>query len=122
MAKVSGPLFSMSASGTIGEAVTYGTWKGQPWARVWFKPQNPQTAKQVNVRTALALTVAYWQATLTQAQKDAYEVGAEGQRKSGFNLYVQRAMDAYITQLTSANTPVSVSVLGDYPSDVFTWT
>jgi len=121
MAKVTGPLFSMSASGTIGDAVTYGTWKGQPWARVWFTPQNPKTPKQVNVRLALALLITEWQTVVTQQQKDAYGVGAEGQKYSGFNLYVKRGMDQYIIQITSAVTPVSVSVASDYPSDVFTW-
>ena len=78
----------MSASGTIGDAVTYGTWKGIAWVRSYFIPQNPQTADQVNVRTALALLVDYWQTTVSQSAKDAYGVGAEGQKYSGFNLYI----------------------------------
>ena len=121
MARVTGPLFSMSASGTIGKAVTYGSWKGRPCARTWFIPENPQTAGQTNVRLALALLVAYWQITVSQAQKDAYEVGAQGQGMSGYNLYMKRGMDQYIIQITSAVTPVSVTVAGNYPSDVFTW-
>lgn len=121
MAKVTGPLFSMSASGTIGKAVTYGTWKGRPWARVHFIPENPQTAKQVNVRTALDLALKYYQLTVSAPQKEAYEIAAAGQGMSGYNLYMKRAMLAYVAQLTTSVTPASVTVAGTYPSDVFTW-
>ena len=121
MAKVTGPLFSMSASGTIGDAVTYGTWKGQPWARVWFKPENPQTATQVNVRTALSLAVACFQGTLSQAQKDALDGAAEGLGMSGYNYFMKHAMEAYVSQLGTSTTPVSIVYSGTYPSDTYTW-
>ena len=121
MVKVTGPCFSMSASGTIGKAVTYGSWKGKPWARVWFKPENPQTAKQVNVRTALSLLVTCWQDTVGADQKAALEAAASGLGMSGYNFYMRRGMDAYISQLGSDTTPVSVVYSGTYPSDSYTW-
>ncbi len=122
MAKVTGPLFSMSASGTIGDAITFGIWKGINWVRGHVIPANPQTALQTNVRKALRLAVEYFQVTLTQAQKDEYDVGASGKGYSGYNLYMKRAMDQYIIQLGSDADPLSVAVVGNYPSDVFTWT
>jgi len=122
MAKVTGPLFSMSASGTIGKAVTYGRWKGQPWARVWFSPENPQTDKQVNIRKALELMVAYWQSgAINPEGKAAYEAGAASLGMSGYNLYMRRGLNAYIAQLTIDVEPLSVEVTGTYPDDVFTW-
>ena len=121
MAKVTGPLFSLSASGSVGKTITFGIWKGIAWVRKHFIPENPQTAEQVNMRTALGLMVAYWQGTVTQAQKDDYELGAAGTGQSGYNLYMSRGLKAYIAQLTVAVLPVSVTVAGNYPSDVFTW-
>ena len=119
---VSGPLFSMSASGTVGKAVTYGKWKGRPWARVWFKPHTPKSSKQVNVRTAMALIVAYWQ-TLIVGQQADWDSYAAPFSMSGFNKLVSRAMDEYIIQITSAVTPVSVAVAGPSPpAEVWTWT
>ena len=123
MARVTGALFSMDASGTIGDAITYAKWKGRQYARQWFIPQNPKTALQTNVRLAFSLLVAYWQSgAISQAGKDAYQVGADPLNMSGFDLYMRRGMDQYVIQLTTAVTPVSVTVEGNYPDDVFTWT
>jgi len=120
-ARVTGALFSMSASGTIGKAVTYGKWKGRPWARVWFIPENPQTAKQVNVRYAMTLMVGSWSVAV-QGQKDEWDAYAVPFGMSGFNKYVSRGMDAYVLQLTTAVTPVSVLLAGTIPpGDVWTW-
>ena len=122
MARVSGPLFSMSASGSVGKAITFGTWKGRPWCRVWFKPQNPNSTNQVNVRTAMRLLVAEWQ-TETDARKLAYDTYAAAFNMSGFNKYISRGMDQYIVQITAAVTPASVAVDDvDPPSETWTWT
>ena len=50
MAKVTGPLFSMSASGTLGKALVYAGWKGVAYVRQWIKPANPQSGAQGDVR------------------------------------------------------------------------
>lgn len=120
MARVSGPLFSMSASGTIGKAVTYGIWKGRPWARVWFKPENPKTDKQINVRYAMELLVAAWQGELEAYQIEWNDYAAQF-GMSGFNKYVGRGMDEYIVQITSDVKPASVSVSGTPPAEVWVW-
>lgn len=120
MAKVTGPLFSMSASGTLGDAITFASWKGTPYCKKWFIPENPQTAKQVNVRTAFTLSVAKWQ-ELPQGQKDAYEAGAEGTGMSGFDLAMKRMMNEYVSQLGTDTLPVSLTNTGNYPDEVITW-
>lgn len=120
MAKVTGPLFSMSARGTVGDALTYATWKGIPYCREYFIPSNPQTVKQVNVRTAFTLSMAKWH-ELPQGQKDAYDTGAEGTGQSGISLAMGRMMDAYVSQLTVDVTPLSLTNVGNYPADVITW-
>lgn len=120
-ARVSGPLFSMSASGTIGKAVTYGIWKGQPWARVWFKPENPNSDKQINVRYAMKLIVAFW-GEVGPLSRDKWDAFAEQFGMSGFNQLVKRAMLEYVVQITTAVKPQTVAYAADVPVEVWTWT
>ena len=46
MAKPTAPLLSFGASGQIAKTVVFGRWKGQPYARRYVIPANPQTAEQ----------------------------------------------------------------------------
>ena len=46
MAKVTGPLFSMSASGKIGDSMVFFGWKGISVVRQWVIPVNKQSAPQ----------------------------------------------------------------------------
>lgn len=47
MAKTTGPLLSLSASGTIGKALTYKSWKGINVCSIKSSPSNPQTLTQM---------------------------------------------------------------------------
>ncbi len=121
-ARVSGPLFSMSASGSVGKAITYGIWKGRPWCRVHFIPENPRTASQTNVRLAMALLVTSWQNQHVDVQA-LYDTYADQFNMSGFNQFIKRGMLEYIVQITSAVTPVSVAVDAVAPpGEAWTWT
>lgn len=53
MAIVTGPLFSVSASGSVAEALVFFPWKGRSLVRKWLVPANPQTADQNTVRGRL---------------------------------------------------------------------
>lgn len=50
MAIVHAPLLSLKASGQIGKAVVYSTWKGVDYARTYVIPKNPQTTSQTATR------------------------------------------------------------------------
>lgn len=54
MAKVSGPLLSMRARGSIGGSVVFGSWKGIKYARQHVIPANPRTVAQQANRTRFA--------------------------------------------------------------------
>lgn len=56
MAKVTGPLYSMSASGKLADAMVYFGWKGINVVRGWVKPANPQSASQGDQRIKLGGT------------------------------------------------------------------
>ena len=46
MAKVTGPLFSLDASGSYGGAMVFAKWKGRAYVRQLVIPANPQTLAQ----------------------------------------------------------------------------
>ena len=54
MAKVTGPLMSMAASGSIGGTLTFATWVGRAYVRNLVIPSNPQTLIQMAVRNAFS--------------------------------------------------------------------
>ena len=56
MAKVTGPLYSMSASGKIANAMVFFGWKGINVVRSWVIPANPQSASQGDNRIFLGGT------------------------------------------------------------------
>jgi len=56
MAKVSGPLFSVEASGKFGSALVFFPWKGINVVRQLIKPANPKTGSQGDQRLILGGT------------------------------------------------------------------
>lgn len=67
MAKVSGPLFSMEASGSYGGAIVFAKWKGRQYSRQLVIPSNPHSADQEAARNRLRVTGAIqnWANTTT---------------------------------------------------------
>lgn len=61
MAKVRGALFSLNASGQLGDALVYGRWKGEAYAREYVIPTNPRTPAQEAQRAAVKQAVSFWQ-------------------------------------------------------------
>lgn len=52
-AKVTGPLFSLSASGSVGKTLVFSKWIGRDYVRQLVIPANPQSDNQALARTAL---------------------------------------------------------------------
>jgi len=53
MAKVTGPLMSLDASGTVGKTATFSKWKGRNYVRLRVTPMNRQTSNQQDARIYL---------------------------------------------------------------------
>ncbi len=56
MAKVSGPLFSMEASGKFAGNLVFGKWKGRPVVRQLVTPSNPRSAGQEDARNRMRVS------------------------------------------------------------------
>lgn len=54
MARLTGPLMSLGASGTIAQTLTYADWKGIPYARTRVIPSNPRSTSQTQTRESFA--------------------------------------------------------------------
>jgi hypothetical protein len=106
MARVTGPFYSLSASGSIGKALTAATWKGIAYMREWFKPQNPNTEQQQWIRGIFVHAVDGWQG-LDAAGKTLWDVAVLtiGKTMSGFNFYMSEYIDDMKVGDTPSDTP-----------------
>jgi hypothetical protein len=89
--RVTGPLFSLTASGTLGDVITYSRWKGIPYVRSRVIPENPQTDGQVSIRDTLTAGVSTYRddAQVPAASRTSWEFYASGSGMSGFNRYMK---------------------------------
>ena len=92
MAKVKGPLFSLSASGQIAKTLVYGDWKGIDVVRKYVIPANPNTAGQQQQRGYFRNAVEDWHTDgFTAIDVAAWNLYALALKvaQSGFNVLVK---------------------------------
>ncbi len=87
MVVVYGPLFSLSASGTLAKAITFSSWKGRAYVRQRVIPANPQSGPQTGMRAMLKFLSQEW-TNLSTAEKDDWTTRAAATVISTFNAYV----------------------------------
>lgn len=75
MAKVSGPLMSLDASGKVGGTVVFSKWKGRNYVRQLVTPANPDTSGQKGVRSILGTLAKACRMVLTSF-RDVASVGS----------------------------------------------
>jgi len=103
MAKVTGPLYSLSASGKIADAMVFFGWKGTNVVRQWLKPANPQSVSQGNQRIMMGgagRAVGKVEPSSEFAQQ-LIDLGLipGGQTKQSF--LVKYILDTYLTNATT---------------------
>jgi hypothetical protein len=94
MARVTGPLFSMTASGTLNKTAVYSGWKGRAYVRTHVIPHNPKTAAQVGIRAMMKFLSQQW-ATIKAAADATWLTSADALKVSTFNAYVKANMAAW---------------------------
>lgn len=77
MAKVTAPLLSFGASGSLAKSLVYSKWKGRPYTRRHVIPANPQSTAQTLTRNAFASAGQIWKigGPLLRAPWDRFAVG-----------------------------------------------
>jgi len=116
MAKTKGPLFSISASGSIAKTLTYQKNGPNKIARAMPVPKKASTDAQDNLRCTMAIGVAIWKdykeftgwllTGLTQAQKDAWELREMSPTKKGYWAFIgefQRRSGLNLSQFQTAD-------------------
>lgn len=88
MARVTGPLFSLDASGKVGGALVFSRWKGRSYVRRLVIPSNPKSGSQLGMRAMIAFLSQQWQ-NLTSANQASWQTLADATNISPFNAYVQ---------------------------------
>lgn len=90
MAKLKGPLFSIEARGTIGDALTFQSVKGINRVGIKNIPTDRRSDSQLKVRLDYAYAITLWQA-LSANEKASYDALAveTGHKMSGYNYFIQ---------------------------------
>lgn len=93
MAKITAPLLSFGASGTLGKVMTFASWRGTPYARRHVIPANPQSTAQTLTRDIFANMNTRWKqgGPLMRAPWDRFAVG---QKFVGRNSYMGKNLNA----------------------------
>ena len=91
MARLTGPLLSLDASGSIWGTVVYSKWKGLNYARLSVTPYNPKSDYQTGIRNTITLGVLYFTKGdyVAAAQKTWWNTYAEGTNMSGINRFMK---------------------------------
>lgn len=112
MARVTGPLMSVSASGKFAGSMVFTTWKGRPVVRQLVTPANPKSAKQLGVRAMMSFLSQAW-AGLAAGEKDDYNDGASSKSISPFNEFLSQNLAAWQNFVTpSKNWPAESASTG----------
>lgn len=89
MAVVSAPLLSFGASGQIGKAQVYATWKGRPYVRRHVIPANPQSTDQSHTRDTFTWLNNVWKVSPADFRLP-WTLAAKGQVLTDRNLFIKQ--------------------------------
>ncbi|GAJ22097.1 unnamed protein product, partial [marine sediment metagenome] len=77
MARLTAPLLSLGASGTIAKSLVYSVWKGIPYVRVHVIPANPNSVAQQEVRGIFSTLAEMWK-RMPQLARDPWQADVLG--------------------------------------------
>lgn len=87
MAKLTGPLLSFGARGSVGKTLVAASWRGVPYARQYVVPANPKTTDQTVIRSTFALLREMWKLAPSALQAP-WNAFASGRPFTGMNKIV----------------------------------
>ena len=106
MVKVRGPMFSVTASGTVGDAIEFMTWKGSAFRKDYERsgmafvrarklPLVPMTSEVVAIRGTLGAGVSTYHddSQVDAEDRNSWLYYASGTGMSGFNRYCQKFIE-----------------------------
>ena len=113
--KITGPLFSIKAQGSLDKAISYSTRHGKNLARQYTKPTGRATGAQTTQRTTFKGIIDEWNA-LTAGEKLAWATLAPLARPlSGYNIFLSSTTKKRAVRMFG-NAFFSQAVFGGPPS------
>lgn len=114
MAKLTGPLMSMGAKGSIGKAMVTAEWRGVKYARAYSVPANPRTTAQQTNRAGFALLREMYKLA-PAAVRAPWEAFASGRPFLPVNKFVGENLRLLQGQPDFANAIMSPGARGGLP-------
>lgn len=105
MTIVQAPCSSIEAHGTIANTTTYAKLRRTAYTKAHFTPSNPQSDAQTATRLMRQWLITTW-ATLTAAEKAAWEALAENYRLSPYHAFLKINCRRWASDLLPQKTPV----------------
>jgi hypothetical protein len=93
MAKLTGALMSLGARGTLAKTITFGSWRGIPYARQHVVPTDRKTVSQLAIRARFKWLEDAWKVS-PPLLRESWEAAAKGAKYVGRNLWVGRNVTA----------------------------
>ncbi|MBA7527120.1 hypothetical protein ES705_19294 [subsurface metagenome] len=110
---------SLTASGTIGKAITFATWKGIAYARTRVIPANPNTNAQKEVRGVFSTLCEMWK-RIPQPARIPWITAVKGRPLTARNLFIQKNVPALIDDANLDDLVMSVSSGASVPPATIT--
>lgn len=113
--KVTAPLMSLDASGTLGKAFVASKWKGRNYMRRHVVPSNPRSDNQVANRSMMAFLSQYWHLMTDVNQALWNELASQG-NFSPFNAYTRYNLNRWKQFQYPYETPTSTASAPSAPT------
>jgi len=117
MARVKGPILSLSASGSIAKSQVYASWRGVAYARQHVDPANPQTAEQTATRTVFRSLSQQWKVSPALATAP-FTAAAQGRPFTNRNSFVSANLPVLRGETDMDNFVGSPGAKGGIPGTV----
>ena len=104
MVKLGAPLFSLAASGSLADAITYSNIHGKPYLKKKSKTPNPRTDAQISTRAMFSWLSGAWTG-LSQPDKDSWNVLSALNNQSPFNAFIAFNTGRWHNFLAPSKTP-----------------
>lgn len=94
MARTTGPLLSMDASGSVGDALTFAKWKGRNYVRRYAIPANPRSVAQVSIRAGMQYYTSVYKENTGLVEAN-FGDQAQSLKISPFNAFTRAGLKAW---------------------------
>jgi hypothetical protein len=111
MAKVTGPLMSLDASGSVAGTMTFSKWKGRNYVRQTVTPSNPKSPAQTAFRIMFGFLSEAWK-LLSPTDQGSWDALGKQLNASPFNGYMRQNQRDWTQTLTPSVNSVPAATTG----------